>query len=57
MLNITDPQQISTSQGVIPGLLELEQLKQLKTKKYLGKGGNYHQTELLLQSIKLAQKD
>lgn len=57
MLNITDPQKISTSQGVIPGLLELEQLKQLKTKKCLGKGGNYHQTELLLQSIKLAQKD
>lgn len=57
MLNSTDPHQISTSQGVNPDLFELQQLRQLKAKKCLGKGGNYYQTELLLQSIKLTQKD
>lgn len=57
MQNTLDPHQISTSQGVIPDLFKLEQLRQLKAKKCLGKGRNYYQTELLLQSIKLTQKD
>lgn len=56
MQNTADLQEISTSQGVIPDLFKLEQLRQLKAKKCLGKGGIYYQTDLLLESIKLTQK-
>lgn len=57
MQNTAVLQKISRSQGVIPDLFKLEQLRQLKAKKCLGKGRIYYQTDLLLQSIKLTQKD
>lgn len=57
MQNTIDLREIFTRQGVIPDLFKLEQLRQLKAKKYLGKGGIYYPTDLLLQSIKLTQKD
>lgn len=40
-----------------PRFIQIRTIKAIKCTEVLGGGGNYYQAELLLQSIKLTQKD